>query len=186
MRPAVPLLMVCLLAACSGPASRGVDQDSGAFSSRAAISQSPGAPDGGAVSVTGHAENTFYGGAVLRDVRFSVQLLPDGTPEGNVEILLQGSDRFTGHPNQGGAPIRFAVTCLETDGRRAWIGGRSMTPGFDASAALGDVWYIEDGDGTGPDRVGVWNAHAPEACNTRPNVPWAAPVERGDLVVRAR
>ena len=183
MRPARPLLIVSLLAACSGPASQGIDQDSAAASS-AATSRPPGAAGGAVVSITGHAENMVYGGAVLRDVRFSVQLRPDGTPEGNVEILLPGSDRFTGHPNQGGVPVRFVVTCVETDGHRAWIGGRRATPGMDGAAELGDVWYIEDGDGTGPDLVGVWNANAPEACATRPDVSWAAPVERGDVVVR--
>lgn len=136
----------------------------------------------GMSSVTGHAENTFDNGQLLRNTSFSARLLPDGTASGEFEVVLTGPGRFTGYPDEGTQPIHFEVTCLDIEGNRAWIGGRIKAPKTDPYLGGGDVWYVEDGGDTGPDKVGVAIGYRPEACHNRPAI-FASPSERGELTV---
>lgn len=176
-RHLLPLLTVVLTACGGGTDPRGSAPDT-------TVPAEP-APAIATTRISGHVESMFYGGSVLRDVRFSAGVLPDGTPSGSLQVVLQGAGGFSGHADQSEQPLRFDVTCVEIDGARAWIGGRSRGPGPGPSG-FGDVWYVEDGGATAPDRVGVWAGFAPEDCGSRPDITWAAPVERGALVIRAR
>jgi hypothetical protein len=134
-------------------------------------------------SVTGHAENTFYGGELLRNVSFSARQHADGRVEGNFEVVLQGPGRFSGYPDEGTQPIHFQVTCLEVEGKRAWIGGRIVAPKNDPYLGGEDVWYVEDGGETGPDRVAVYIGAPARRCVEKfPTL--GSPSERGELTVR--
>jgi hypothetical protein len=173
------LLFVTILTGCAGDLPTSAAPAGMAPTSASAAANASPMP-----SVTGHAENTFAGGELLRNVSFSARILPDGTPSGRFHVTLQGPGRFTGYPDEGTQPITFEVTCLDVEGNRAWIGGRIVAPKTDPYLGGGDVWYVEDGGTTGPDRVGVAIGYTPEACHNRPAI-FASPSERGELTVRS-
>ena len=133
--------------------------------------------------VTGHAENTFFDGQLLRNVSFSARILPNGKPQGRFHVTLQGPAELTGGFEDGTRSVTFDVTCLEVEGNRAWIGGRIVAPKTDRFLGGEDVWVVEDGGETGPDRVAVFIGRAASRCSERPLVS-GPPSERGELVVR--
>ena len=134
-------------------------------------------------SVTGHAENTFFGGELLRNVSFSARRLPSGEAQGRFHVTLQGPAIYTGGFEDGTRAVTFDVVCLEVEGNRAWIGGRIVAPKSDRFLGGEDVWVVEDGGETGPDRVAVFIGRAANRCSERPLVSGPAS-ERGELVVR--
>lgn len=176
MQRIFPLFLGLALAGCSGDLEE-------ATGPRAASPAQLSAAGGVEESVTGHAENTFLGGELLRNASFSARRLPNGQPSGRFHITLHGADPFAGISDDGTRPVTFDVVCLEVDGNRAWIGGRIVAPKTDPYVGGGDVWYVEDGGPGGPDRVGVRIGYRPELCHTRPAVV-AGVSERGELVVR--
>ncbi|HET9012403.1 MAG TPA: hypothetical protein VFN38_11350 [Gemmatimonadaceae bacterium] len=174
-----PLLYVTVLAGCGADSSHPAGLRPSTASSNVAAADG----EGSGPSVTGHAENTFVGGQLLRNVSFSARQLPDGSVSGRFHVTLQGPGRFTGYPDEGTQPITFEVTCLDVEGNRAWIGGRIVAPKTDPYLGLGDVWYVVDGGDSAPDRVGVAIGYNPESCHNRPAI-YASPSERGELTVR--
>ena len=142
--------------------------------------------DGGrgiVASVTGHAENTFYGGELLRNVSFSAREHASGRVEGNFQVVLQGPGRFSGYPDEGTQPIHFEVTCLAVDGNKAWIGGRIVAPKNDPYLGGEDVWYVEDGIDGAPDRVAAYIGVPARRCIEKFPTAGSAS-ERGELTVR--
>ena len=168
------------LTACAGEPA-GIVAPAGLSSPDAAARS---ASDNGIVaSVTGHAENTFYQGELLRNVSFSARRHANGRVDGNFQVVLQGPGRFSGYPDEGTQPIHFQVTCLEVEGNKAWIGGRIVAPKNDPYLGGEDVWYVEDGGESGPDRVAVWIGRAAHRCVER-GAATGSPSERGELTVR--
>src|SRR3954471_9137691 len=80
-----PLLFVTVLAGCAADTSTPTAPAGIAPSSSSAAALESPMP-----SVTGHAENTFAGGELLRNVSFSARILPDGTPSGRFHVMLKG------------------------------------------------------------------------------------------------
>jgi hypothetical protein len=178
MRRSVALCLVVLAAGCS--------QDSREPTSPLRASSEVSAAQAGTgveESVTGHAEHSFLGGELIRNVSFSAKRLPNGEPSGRFEVTLQGPAAYTGAYEDGTRPVTFDVVCLEVEGNRAWIGGRIVAPKNDPYLGYEDVWVVEDGGETGPDRVAAFIGAPAQLCKTRPDV-LGRPSERGELVVR--
>lgn len=133
--------------------------------------------------VRGDAGDVFYGGTRLRRVSFGAAG-GRGAPAGGTLELAPWRAAREGDARGGIHDARFQVTCLEVAGTRAWMGVR-VVGGVTGEEPGGDVWYVEDGGTGGVDRVGVWVGLAPEACRARPAMPWALPLEHGQLEVTA-
>ena len=175
------LVAVAALAGCTSTDTSPTAVAPGA--SRLSAVADADAGQGIVASVTGHAENTFYGGELLRNVSFSAREHADGRVEGNFQVVLQGPGRFSGYPDEGTQPIHFEVTCLEVDGNRAWIGGRIVAPQNDPYLGGEDVWYVEEGTNGAPDRVAAYIGVPARRCIEKfPTLGSAS--ERGELKVR--
>ena len=182
MKRSIALILALAAAGCTADSL----EPTGALTASAAASAAKGGNgDGNGVeeSVTGHAEHTFAGGELLRNVSFSARILPNGEPQGRFHVTLKGPAEYTGGFEDGTRSITFDVTCLEVEGNRAWIGGRIVAPKTDRWIGGEDVWVVEDGGDTGPDRVAVFIGRAASRCSERPLVS-GPPSERGELVVR--
>ena len=177
MKRSIALVLALAAAGCTADSL----EPTGALSASSAASAVAGS--GVEESVTGHAENTFFGGQLLRNVSFSARILPNGQPQGRFHVTLKGPAEFNGGFEDGTRAITFDVTCLEVDGNRAWIGGKIVAPKTDRWIGGEDVWVVEDGGETGPDRVSVFIGRAAARCSERPLVTGPAS-ERGELVVR--
>jgi hypothetical protein len=178
MKRSIALVLALAAAGCTADSL----EPTAALNASAEVSAAK-AGEGVEESVTGHAEHTFFGGELLRNVSFSARKLPNGEPQGRFHVTLQGPAEFTGALEDGTRAVTFDVTCLEVEGNRAWIGGRIVAPKTDRYLGGEDVWVVEDGGETGPDRVAVFIGRAASRCSERPLVS-GPPSERGELVVR--
>ena len=167
MRRTLSLVLAAFAAGCTADAT----------DLTAPVAHAPGADQGVVASVTGSTYNDFSAYGLVRSATFSARELADGRVSGQFQITLRFDDGSV-------RPVHFAVECLEVDGNRAWIGGRIVAPKNDPYLGYTDVWYVEDGGESGPDRVGGWLGYPAELCETRPNIVWAEPTERGELTVR--
>ena len=178
MKRSIALVLALAAAGCTADSL----EPTGALNASAEVSAAKGGA-GVEESVTGHAEHTFFGGELLRNVSFSARILPNGEPQGRFHVTLKGPAEFNGGFEDGTRAITFDVVCLEVEGNRAWIGGRIVAPKTDRWLGGEDVWVVEDGGENGPDRVAVFIGRAASRCSERPLVS-GPPSERGELVVR--
>ena len=178
MKRSIALVFALVAAGCTADSL----EPTGALSAASGASAAKGG-QGVEEMVTGHAEHTFAGGELLRNVSFSARILPDGEPQGRFHVTLKGPAELTGGFEDGTRSVTFEVTCLEVEGNRAWIGGRIVAPKTDRYLGGEDVWVVEDGGESGPDRVAVFIGRAAERCAERPLVS-GPPSVRGELVVR--
>ncbi len=171
MKRTLPLITAVVLAGCSPDPVKPTAPPAG--------EPRLSAGNGGVVeSVTGHAEHTFFGGALLRNTSFSAWRYADGRVKGQFEVTVKTAT--------GTRPVHFEVVCLAVDGNKAWIGGTIVAPKNDPFHGFSDIWYVEDGGKGQPDLVGATlGVPDPNACALRlpPAIP-ASPSERGELIVR--